>query len=58
MLQGVFFALYDWNEFLVNGTDINLSVVAIRRELPLPIDLSSARSRWGTLEVKQALGHF
>ena len=52
------FALYVCNYGPVYGTDIALSVVAIIIELPFPIDLSSARSRWGTLEVKQALGHF
>ena len=44
-LQGVFSALCDWNEVPVDGTDVAQSVVDIGRYLPLPIDLSSARSR-------------
>ena len=36
-LQGLFFALYAWNAVPVYGTDINISVVDIVRELPFII---------------------
>ena len=39
LLQGLFFALYDCNKVLVCVTDISLSLVAIRTELPFTIDL-------------------
>ena len=38
-LQGVLFALYDWNAGPVDGTDIYRSVLDIGRELPFTIDL-------------------
>ena len=57
-LQGVFFALYNWNTHLVYGTDIDLSVLAIGREFPFTIDLSPARLREGTSEGQEALDHF
>ena len=57
-LKGVFFALYAWNAFPVDGTDIAQSLMAIGIELPFPIDLSPANIREGTSEVKQALDHF
>ena len=57
-LQGVLFVLYAWNSGPVDGTDIAWSVVAIRRELPFHIDLSSASLREVTSEGKQALDNF
>ena len=56
--QGVFFALYDCNSVPVDGTDLDLSVVAIGIELPFPIDLSPARPRKGTSEKQQHLCNF
>ena len=47
-LKGVMFVLYAWNAGPVEGTDIDLSVVAISREFPFPINLSTVRSREGT----------
>ena len=51
-LKGVFFALYAWNAFPVDGTDIAQSLMDIGIELPFPIDLSPANIREGTSEVK------
>ena len=57
-LQGVSFSLYACNAFQVDGTDIALSVVAIGREFPFPIEISPASSREGNSERQQALYHF
>ena len=38
-LQGVFFALYDWNSGPVDRIDIGTALVAIGRELLLTIDI-------------------
>ena len=57
-LQRVFFTLYDWNAGPVRGNNMSLSVVAIDRELPSPIDISPENSRKGTSEVQQHLDHF
>ena len=57
-MQGVFFTLYAWNVFPVDGTEISRSVVDIGRELPFKIELSTSRSREGTSEIQQALYQF
>ena len=57
-LQGVLFEMYSWNSGPVDWTYIAWSVVAIGREFPFPFELSPARLKEGTLEVKQALYHF
>ena len=49
-LQGVFFALYDWNAGPVYGTDASRRILALGIELPFPIELSLARSTEGTSE--------
>jgi hypothetical protein len=40
--QGVCFSLYGWNAAPIDGTDISRSKVAVGREFPFPIDLSSS----------------
>ena len=57
-MQGVLFALYNWNVGPVDRTDISQSLVAIGREFPFTIDLSPARSRGGTSEGQKAMDHF
>ena len=56
--QGILFTQYDWNAVPVDRNDIAQTVVAIGRELPFTIDLSSARSREGNSEGQKGLYHF
>ena len=50
--------MYAWNAGPVYVTDISKSVVAIGRDFPFKIDLSTERSREGTSEGQQASDHF
>ena len=56
--QGVFFALYNWNLGPLYGTEIDLSVVAINRKIPYPIEFSLGSSIWGNSEGHQSLDYF
>ena len=49
-LQGVLFALYDWNTGPVDQTEITQLVVAIGKEFPFTLDLFPERSREVTSE--------
>ena len=40
-IQGVMFALYGWNAAPIDGMDVSWSFVAVGREFPFPIDMSS-----------------
>jgi hypothetical protein len=56
--QGVLFSLYAWNAAPIDGTDLPRSVVAIGRDFPFPIDLSTATARDSASEGEAALDHF
>jgi hypothetical protein len=52
------FSLYAWNVAPIDGTDLPRSLVAIGRDFPCPIDLSSATARDSATEGQAALDHF
>jgi len=56
--QGALFALYAWNAGPVDGTDIARSTVAMGRDFPFPIDLTTAHSHDGMAEGQHALEYF
>jgi hypothetical protein len=58
--QGVCFSLYGWNAAPIDGTDIARSVVAVGRDFPFPIDLSTSNPvpRWTESTSQQAIDHF
>jgi hypothetical protein len=56
--QGVLFSLYAWNAAPIDATDLPRSLVAMGRDFPFPIDLSSATARDSASEGEAALDHF
>ena len=54
----VFFSLCDWNPGPVDETDIDRSVVDMRREFPFQIDLSPSTLRVRTSEGQKYLDNF